>query len=420
MVIQATPDPAPLVRAELERSLLPFGQSRMLPRTAYVDADVFAWEQRHFFDGGWTCVGRSEELREPGDQRAESLGSAGVLLIRGQDGVLRAFANVCSHRGHELLPCGVSTRHGRVICPYHSWSYAPPGRRLDGARIQGAGRFRPGRPPADPAPVHRVARARLRRRVGHRHGAGSSAGFARGVVRPYEPERLRVAGTHDYVVPANWKILTENYQECYHCPMIHPELCEVSPPKSGDNYHTDGPWVGGTMDLREGMDTMSLDGKSGGVMLRGLDAEGRRTVIYVYVFPNVLISLHPDYVMTHRLTPLAADSTRIECTWSFAPEAVEQPGFDPSYAVNFWDITNQQDWNACSSVQRGLSSTHAWSWADGRRGGCGVPVRHHDRPRLPGSTSDQHRVEGGGALTCCQVRPTGGRVRTGTKPAVPR
>jgi glycine betaine catabolism A len=84
-----------------------------------------------------------------------------------------------------------------------------------------------------------------------------------------------------------------------------------------------------------------------------------RSVLYLNVFPNILISLHPDYVMVHRLTPLAADRTRIECTWAFAPEAVERDGFDPSYAVDFWDITNRQDWQACESVQRGLSSEHA-------------------------------------------------------------
>jgi Rieske 2Fe-2S family protein len=136
-------------------------------------------------------------------------------------------------------------------------------------------------------------------------------------------------------------------------------LCQVSPPSSGDNYQTNGAWVGGTMDLREGMDTMSLDGSSHGVALRGLDAVGLRTVIYLNVFPNVLISLHPDYVMVHRLTPLAANRTRIECTWWFAPESIEREGFDPSYAIDFWDITNRQDWQACESVQRGLTSEHA-------------------------------------------------------------
>jgi len=113
------------------------------------------------------------------------------------------------------------------------------------------------------------------------------------------------------------------------------------------------------MDLRDGMETMSLSGSSGGVPLRGLDAQGLRTVIYVNIFPNVLLSLHPDYVMTHRLIPVAADRTTIECTWAFAPEAVERPGFDPAYAVEFWDITNKQDWSACESVQRGLASPHA-------------------------------------------------------------
>jgi glycine betaine catabolism A len=359
MVIQPPFEPAPIDPAALQASLRPFGQSRMLPRSAYVDAAVFSWEQRNFLDGGWMCVGRSESVAEPGDQRAESLGTAGVLLIRAQDGVLRAFANVCSHRGHELLPCGVSTRHGRVVCPYHSWSYtlegevwtAPGFKDLDGFDPLGFG--------LTELPVAEWHGLVFVDGSGGAPPLDESLATLEEVVAPYEPERLRVAGSHEYVVAANWKILTENYHECYHCPMIHPELCEVSPPKSGDNYHSEGAWVGGTMDLRDGMDTMSLDGTSGSVMLRGLDAAALRTVIYVNIFPNILVSLHPDYVMTHRLTPLAADSTRIECTWAFAPEALDQPGFDPTYAMNFWDITNQQDWNACASVQRGLASVHA-------------------------------------------------------------
>ena len=120
-----------------------------------------------------------------------------------------------------------------------------------------------------------------------------------------------------------------------------------------------GPWIGGVMDLRDGTATMSLDGTSGGIALRGLGEEALRTVTYLTISPNVLLSLHPDYVMTHRLVPLAADRTRVECCWAFAPEAVALPGFDPGYAVEFWDLVNQQDWTACESVQRGLSSPHA-------------------------------------------------------------
>ena len=332
----------------------------MLPRAAYVDPAVFGWEQQNFFGGGWLCVGRSDQLPEPGDQRAEATGQGSVLLVRGEDSTLRAFANSCRHRGHELLPCGGSAQRNAIICPYHAWTYS-----LDG-ELRGAAGFRR-RPGFD---FGQWGLPQLPVTEWHGLVFADASGGAAGsltqalakldeIVAPYEPERLVTAGTHEYDSTANWKILTENYHECYHCPSIHPELCRVSPPKSGENYADDGPWIGGWMDLRDGMATMSLDGSSGGVPLRGLDAQGLRTVIYVNIFPNVLLSLHPDYVMTHRIMPLAADRTRIECSWAFAPEAVAADSFDPSYAVEFWDITNRQDWAACEAVQRGLSSPFA-------------------------------------------------------------
>jgi len=177
------------------------------------------------------------------------------------------------------------------------------------------------------------------------------------LIRNYACEELVVAASHDYQVAANWKILAENYHECYHCSSIHPELCEVSPPTSGgDNLEPEGAWIGGPMDLYEGVETMSLDGKSHAPILPNLIEGQDRTVHYFQLFPNLLISPHPDYVMTHRLTPLAPDRTAVECEWLFSREAVEQEGFDPSYATAFWDITNRQDWKACEAVQRGASS----------------------------------------------------------------
>ena len=359
MVSQASVPPAPLSSAGVAAALQPFGSSRMLPRAAYTDPAVFAWEQRHFLGGVWMCVGRSEQIASPGDQRAEAVGEGSVLLSRGEDGVLRAFANTCRHRGHELLPCGTSARERVIICPYHAWTYG-----LDGGLRAAAGfKKRPGFVSAEWG-LHELPVTEWHGLIfvdgsGRAGPLADSLATLEELVARYEMGRLVTAGQHDYEVAANWKILSENYHECYHCPAIHPELCKVSPPRSGENYTAAGTWVGGWMDLRDGMDTMSLDGSSHGVPLRGLDSQGLRTVIYVNVFPNVLISLHPDYVMVHRLLPLAADRTRIECTWAFAPESLAQPGFDPGYAIGFWDITNQQDWHACESVQRGLSSPHA-------------------------------------------------------------
>ena len=359
MVSQYGDAPAPLDSAAVAEALAPFGDSRMLPRAAYVDPDVFAWEQRHFFTGGWMCVGHSRDIADPGDQRAQRAGAGSVLLVRGADGAARAFANTCRHRGHELLPCGSAANQGVIICPYDSWTYSLSG----GLRAAAGFMNKPGFDASAWGLVELPAREwhGLVFADGSRRAAPveEALGTLAGLVSPYEPERLVTAGWHDYEVAANWKILTENYHECYHCPMIHPELCRVSPPRSGENYAAPGTWVGGRMDLRDGMRTMSLDGTSGGEPLRGLGEAGLRTVIYVNIFPNVLLSLHPDYVMTHRLVPLAVDRTLIECTWAFAPESAARPGFDPGYAIDFWDITNQQDWRACESVQRGLASEHA-------------------------------------------------------------
>jgi glycine betaine catabolism A len=351
--------PAPLDLAGVREALRPFGQSRMLPPAAYVNEDVFAWEQRHFFGGGWMCVGRSAQTPEPGDMRAEKIGPGGVLIVRGDDGVLRGFANFCRHRGHELLPCGSASQQKVIICPYHSWTYGLAGNLRAAAGFKNKPGFDASQWGLVELPVQEWHGLVFVDGSGQAGPLSDSLGTLDELIAGYEVERLVVRGQHDYEVASNWKILTENYHECYHCPQIHPELCKVSPPKSGENYSAPGTWVGGWMDLRDGMATMSLDGTSQGVALRNLDEQGLRTVIYVQLWPNVLLSLHPDYVMTHRLTPLAAGRTRIECTWAFAPEAAAAADFDPGYAVDFWDITNQQDWHACESVQRGLSSPQA-------------------------------------------------------------
>ena len=342
------------------RALRPFGQSRMLPPAAYTSPTVFAWEQRHLFAGTWACLGRADELRFGGGesaatQRAVAVGDVGVLLTWDAAGQVSAYANTCAHRSHELLPeDGTSTRRS-IICPYHAWTYG-----LDGEL-----RHAPGfhtEVELDPA-EHRLVRLPVDTWAGwvFVHAATTRAptplaahiGAMAGILEPYAPERLTVRARHTYEIAANWKVVTENYHECYHCPLIHPELCQVSPPTSGANYDLPGAWVGGSMDLRPHAATMSVTGASDGLPIAGVDP---RRVEYLGLFPNLLVSAHPDYVMAHRLVPLAAGRTWIECTWLFPPA---DPAVDPAYAVEFWDLTNRQDWAACESVQRGLASPHA-------------------------------------------------------------
>jgi glycine betaine catabolism A len=110
----------PIARELLAPSLAPFGRSSTLPAEAHTDGSVFQWEQEHFFDRSWVCIGRSDGLADAGDQRAVALGRESVLLVRGEDGALRAFYNVCRHRGHELLPVGGEACGKFVRCPYHA------------------------------------------------------------------------------------------------------------------------------------------------------------------------------------------------------------------------------------------------------------------------------------------------------------
>jgi glycine betaine catabolism A len=348
---------APLDPVDLKPCLLPFGTSRMLPKAAYLDDSVLAWERAHIF-GDWLCLGRSSSLPSAASQRAVSVGESSVLLVRDLDGVLRAFENTCRHRGHELLPCGGESAKRTLVCPYHAWTYD-----LDGS-LRVARGFR------DVDGFDRSEFGLAELDVREWHGwvfvdpSGQAGDFAEhigeleSIIGHYDAERLVTAVTHEYDVQANWKVIIENYQECFHCAMIHPELCRVSPPESGENIERVSDWVGGWMDLRGDAATMSLDGHSDGKVIARLDEVEQRTVMYVAVLPNLLISLHPDYIMTHLLTAISPGVTRISCSWAFPPEAVEGPGFDPSYAVDFWDLTNRQDWAACESVQRGMHSPH--------------------------------------------------------------
>jgi Rieske 2Fe-2S family protein len=332
---------------------------QMLPAAAYTSDEVLAWERRHLYAGSWTCLGRVSDLFGPDErttQRQVMVGDVSCLLVRNGP-ELTMFANTCRHRGHELLPEGGTSTRRSVTCPYHAWTYD-----LHGSVI-GAPGFR--EDPTFVAAEHGLVELPVEVWAGWVFGHALTPAaspdvppFSRhlgelaGLLAPYDVGSLAVADRHSYEVAANWKVIAENYHECYHCPLIHPELCQVSPPDSGVNYDLPGAFIGGSMDLRDGMATMSLDGKLAAEPLPGGNPA---TVEYLHLMPNLLVSAHPDYVMAHRMVPLAPGRTWVECSWLVLPSSADSGA---RAAVEFWDITNRQDWAACESVQRGLASPH--------------------------------------------------------------
>lgn len=344
----------PMTSAELRPCLE--GSGQMLPAAAYTDQSVLDWEYEHLFAGGWICLGRADGFSKTGDRRAYQVGSEGILVVRGADGRLRGFFNTCRHRAHELLPADAQASGKFIRCPYHAWVFTSSGELF-------------GVPPThehDIADPSQYSLVELAVREWHGYVMANIDGAAPPIeeafigldrwLEPFGMERLRLGDSHSYTLESNWKLIVENYHECFHCPTIHPELTTVADTESGTTVLGEGWYVGGSQEFRDGVHTMSLDGRSHGAPIAGIPSRCQTGVMYLQVGVNLLVSLHPDYVMVHRLVPLAPDRTFVECHWLFPAEAFDSEGFDPAYAVDFWDITNRQDWTACESVQRGVQS----------------------------------------------------------------
>ncbi len=164
---------------------------------------------------------------------------------------------------------------------------------------------------------------------------------------------LRPAKRLEYDVRANWKLMFENYSECYHCPGVHPQLQKVSPYDSAENDLREGPFLGGFMKINPG-NSLTMSGNACAAFVG--EIENLQQVFYYSIFPNMLLSLHPEYVMVHQLWPQSPERTLIVCDWLFHPDAFGRKDFKPEDAIEFWDTTNKQDWHVCELSQQGIAS----------------------------------------------------------------
>jgi phenylpropionate dioxygenase-like ring-hydroxylating dioxygenase large terminal subunit len=353
------PPTLPLPADEVERTLLPLTQATQLPPRAFTDPGVLGWELEHLFRRGWIGVGHVDQLRERGQFVMVELGGESVLVVADDDGLPRAFVNTCRHRGARIVD-SPEGRVARLQCPYHAWSYGFDGSLRNAPFTEELEDFDPecfGLRPVRLAVVEGIV---LLDRSGDAPPPAEHLGDLSEHLARYRLGDLRRGARVVYDVAANWKAIAENYSECLHCPGVHPELNRLSHYLSGESIVGAGAWCGGSMTLSEDAETMARDGgASGRPPIAGLDEQALRSVFYYLVFPNVLVSLHPDYVMLHTLWPRAADRTEVVCEWYFEPATMAAEGFDPCDAVDFWDQVNREDWEVCSLTQRGLTNREA-------------------------------------------------------------
>jgi Rieske 2Fe-2S family protein len=348
--------PLPLSSADLLRTRAPLERATQLPGAAFTDPAVLEWELDQLFRQSWIGVGHVDQLRERGDFLTAEVGRESVLVIADDDGLPRAFLNTCRHRGARLVDAPEG-RVRRISCPYHAWGYGFDGSLRSAPFTDGLEDFDPGC-----YGLHQVRLAVVEGIVmvdlsGSAHPPDAHVGDLRRHLARYRLGELRRAERIVYDVGANWKSIAENYSECLHCPGVHPELNRLSHYLSGEDVQGSGAWCGGSMTLREGFETMGTDGAAHGrAPIAGLTEDDLRAVLYFLLFPNVLVSLHPDYVMLHTLWPRAADRTEVICEWLFEPATIAADGFDPSDAVAFWDQVNREDWHVCELTQKGMGS----------------------------------------------------------------
>ena len=339
------------------RTLEPLERATMLPPPAFTDQAVLDWELHEFFGRGWICAAHVSAIAEPGAWVMRELGDQSFFVIRGKDGVPRAFHNVCRHRGARLFEEERGRTRARITCPYHAWSYGFDGELLGARKTEGLEDFDRSCYGLAPLRAEVVGGLVMVDLGGVAGPVAEVVGDLAGWLDRYRTPELVVGGERVYEVEANWKAIAENYNECLHCPGVHPELNALSSYDSGEAVVGDGAWCGGSMTLNEGAGTMS---KNGGHPARppiaGLEPADLSSVYYYALFPNALVSLHPDYVMLHTLWPRSPGHTTVTCEWLFEPETIAAEGFDPSDAIDFWDKVNRQDWHVCELTQMGVRS----------------------------------------------------------------
>ncbi|MFI7543868.1 aromatic ring-hydroxylating dioxygenase subunit alpha [Actinoplanes sp. NPDC049599] len=354
---------------------LPASLLRTLPGAYYTDPAIFAAEQARIFEQLWFCALRGADVGTPGAYRTVQVGRENVLITRNAAGEARAFLNICRHRGATLCADDSGSVKRTFRCMYHAWAYD-----LDGKLVAAPNLVK--MPDLDRV-EYGLARVHVREWLGYVWVclADTPPSFADTVqgaceerlgdlaaVERYGIEDLTVGRRIRYDVRANWKLIIENFMECYHCATIHPELVHVLPEFAGG--YAAQYYVGHGAEFGPDIAGFTVDGSAGVTPIAGLDEAQDRRYFAVTIKPQVFLNLVPDHVILHRMYPLAADRTVVECDWLYLPEVVAS-GRDLSRSVELFDRVNRQDFDACERCQPGMASR---AYAGG---GVLVPSEHH-------------------------------------------
>jgi glycine betaine catabolism A len=347
-----------------------------LPRSLYLDDEVFAFDQLAIFRRAWIHIGFEIEFPAAGSYHSIKIGDAPVILIRDRSGRIRGFHNTCRHRGAELCPEG-SGKAARLVCPYHQWTYDLAGKLIFAGRMQDG--FDPAQHGLRSIHVETVAGTvyacldetppdfePYRRAVGP-------------MLAAHDFQNAKVVHTATLLEQANWKLVMENARECYHCAGRHPELAITFPIFAKGNFETiseheanfdrrmlqlalpsapaEGAWwQAARFPLNEGAVSMTMDGSRGVAKLMCPTGDGDIGSLRWALEPNSFAHSTGDFTFTFYCQPINARETLVIGKWLVHKDAVEGVDYDVTKLVELWDTTNLQDRDLCELNQRGVNS----------------------------------------------------------------
>lgn len=330
-----------------------------LPRDYFQSEAIYREEVEKIFCNRWLLACREEEIPRAGDFVLVPVGDESIIVVRDHKGDIHAHFNVCRHRGTRLCATEQGTfAHGAILCPYHAWRYDLSGRLKAAPLMKEATGFA-----KTDYPLY-SAHLRLWGGFVFINLAEDAAPFEQEMAalltrfEAWHLPELRIAHKIEYSLACNWKLILQNFQECYHCPGVHPMLAERTPFRSAVHDCFDGAVIGGYMELSEPRGSMTMDGKAAAPPVCEVDGDDLQRVHYYSIFPNMLLSPHPDFVLYHRMRAFAFDRSRIDCFFLLHPEVIAAPQRMARFqsAIEFWDMTNRQDWHVCEQMQLGLQS----------------------------------------------------------------
>ncbi|GMQ82403.1 MAG: aromatic ring-hydroxylating dioxygenase subunit alpha [Rhodothermia bacterium] len=330
-----------------------------LPGEYYHSEEIYGQELKKIFYQRWQLACREEQLPEGGDFVVVPVGDESIIVSRTKTGEIMAHFNVCRHRGTRI--CMEEKGHfenGIIQCPYHAWQYD-----LDGA-LKGA------------PFMHDVQGFKKEDNSLYSATVRLWGGFVfislSETPAPFEDEmgaligrfedwrlpELRIAHHIPYRLKCNRKLILHNYQECYHCPGVHPLLSNWTPFQNAVHDRMEGAVIGGYMELTKERGSMTMDGEVAAPPVCDVSGDDLQRVHCYSVYPNFLLSPHPDFVMYHLIRTINVGEITNDCYFLLHPDVIsdEEKLVRFQSAIKFWDMTNRQDWAVCEQMQLGTRS----------------------------------------------------------------